>query len=204
MPGSDEERQEIDVEMPENDGEPSEIEFELAPEDRMEALLRQEAEKSEDFLNRLQRLQAEFENYRKRMDSRFEKAARFAGEGIMLKVVEIRDNVKRALEADFAKDPASAKAGIEGILKQIDKLLQSEEVRPIESLGEKFDPYYQHAVHTANDTEKPDGIIVEEYQQGYMIREKVLRPAVVCVNRHELDSAEDSDQLKPENNGDDK
>ncbi len=204
MPGSDEERQEVDLEMPEDNGESSETEFELSPDDKMEALLRQETEKSNEFLDRLQRLQAEFENYRKRMDARFTEAARFAGEGIMLKVIEIRDNMERALEVDFAKDPSSAKAGIEGILKQTDKLLQAEEVRPIESLGKVFDPYYQHAVRTTNDSEKPDGVITEEYQRGYMIREKVLRPAVVCVNRHESDSAEDSVQVKPEDNGEDK
>lgn len=203
MPGSKEERQEVDTEMPEEPVESSEEVFELTPEDQMEVLLKQECEKSQDFLNRLQHLQADFQNYRKRMDSRFAEAARFAGENILLKVIEVRDNIRRALEADFEKDPSAARTGIEAILKQVDKLLGSEDVRPIESVGKAFDPYYQHAIHTISDSEKPDGLIVEEYQKGYMLKEKVLRPAVVCVNRHEEDSANDDSEEDQVNDGDD-
>jgi molecular chaperone GrpE len=201
MPGSEKERREVDKEISEVTKEPSEEVFELTPEDQMEELLRQESKKSEDFLNRLQRLQAEFENYRKRMDSRFTEAAKFASENILLRVIEIRDNIKRALEVDFEKDPSSAKSGIEAILKQVDKLLSSEDVRPIESLGEMFDPYYQHALNTTNDTKKPDGLVVEEYQEGFMLREKVLRPAVVCVNRHPAESANTEREEEPGDEG---
>ncbi len=52
-------------------------------------------------------------------------------------------------------------------------------------MSEQFDPYYQNAVGTICDKDRPDGIVTEEYQKGYMIREKVLRPAMVVVNRHE-------------------
>jgi molecular chaperone GrpE len=199
MPRGEEERQEVDLEMSEESAEPSEEEFELEPENHLQSLLQQESEKSKEFLDQLRRLQAEFENYRKRIDSRFEEAARFAGEGILLKVVDVRDNIKRALEVDFSKDPDSAKMGIEAILKQMDKLLSSEDVRPIESLGKIFDPYYQHAVHTKHEPEKPDGLIMEEYQEGFMYKEKVLRPAVVCVNRH-VDSSAAEDEENPQDN----
>jgi molecular chaperone GrpE len=199
MPRGEEERQEVDLEMSEEPVDPSEEEFELEPENHLQSLLEQESEKSKEFLDQLRRLQAEFENYRKRIDSRFAEAARFAGESILLKVIDVRDNIKRALEVDFTRDPDSARMGIEAILKQMDKLLSSEDVRPIESLGKIFDPYYQHAVHTNHDLEKPDGLITEEYQEGFMYKEKVLRPAVVCVNRHVVGSATD-DEVKPVDN----
>jgi molecular chaperone GrpE len=180
-----------------------EEDFEIIPEDSLQELVEEESEKSKDLLDRLQRLQAEFDNYRKRMENRFSQAAQFASEDIILKVLEVYDNILRALEVDFKKDPKDAKAGVEAIKKQLDTLLSKEGVRPIESVGKTFDPYYQHAVQRTTDPKKPDGVILEEYQRGYMIKEKVLRPAVVRVNRHEVpvEESNDEDNNKSEDNG---
>ena len=131
------------------------------------------------------RLQAEFDNYRKRTDSRFSEYARYAAEGILLKVLEVYDNIERALVADFEADPVSAKKGIEGIQQQLSKILSQEEVKPIESLNQPFDPYYHNAINKTSDSSVDDGVIVEVYQRGYMLKDRVLRPAIVCVNRHE-------------------
>ena len=131
------------------------------------------------------RLQAEFDNYRKRMDSRFSEYARYAAEGILLKVLEVYDNIERALVADFEADPVSAKKGIEGIQQQLSKIFSQEEVKPIESLNQPFDPYYHNAINKTSDSSIDDGVIVEVYQRGYMLKDRVLRPAIVCVNRHE-------------------
>jgi len=130
------------------------------------------------------RLQAEFDNYRKRMDTRFSEYARYAAEGILLKVLEVYDNIERALVADFEADPVSAKKGIEGIQQQLSKILSKEEVKPIESLNQPFDPYYHNAINKTSDSSVDDGVIVEVYQRGYMLKDRVLRPAIVCVNRH--------------------
>ena len=174
--------------------------LELSPEDPLISELNEECEKSKDLLDRLQRLQAEFDNYRKRMDSRFSEAAKFASEEILLKVLDVYENLRRALDIDFASDPKAAKEGINAIQQQFDKILTQEGVRPIESVGKEFDPYYQHAVQRAHDPEKPDGIILEEYQRGYMLKEKVLRPAVVLVNRHETPPAESSNDEETNDN----
>ena len=74
-----------------------------------------EQEKSNDLFDRLQRLQAEFDNYRKRMDNRILEARKFATEEILLKFLDIYDNFIRALDVDFETDPTSAKQGIEAI-----------------------------------------------------------------------------------------
>ncbi|MHA2386136.1 MAG: nucleotide exchange factor GrpE [Candidatus Thorarchaeota archaeon] len=162
--------------------------------------------KSKELFDRFQRLQAEFDNYRKRMESRFSDAARFASEGILLKVLEVYDNLERALEVDFSKDPEAAKEGVGAIEKQVRSLLEREGVKPKDSLGIPFDPYYQHAVGTENDTDKPDGIVVDVFQKGYMLKEKVLRPALVVVNRHELppdsEGQDEADNEKSKGNGD--
>jgi molecular chaperone GrpE len=171
-----------------DEGVDAEDAVELVPESQLETELVEECQRSKELLERLQRLQAEFENYRKRMDARFTEATQFASEGILLKMLNVYDNLLRALEIDFAKDPKAAKDGIQGIRQQMDKILSVEGVRPIESAGKQFDPYYQHAVGTRNDPSLPEGVVAEEYQKGYMLREKVLRPAIVCVNRHEIPS----------------
>ncbi len=173
------------------------------PEVAKDPLL-EEQKKSNELLDRLQRLQAEFDNYRKRMDNHSLEVRKFASEEILLKVLDIYDNFLRALEMDFETDPASAKAGIKAIEQQFEKMLTIEGVRPIESVGTKFDPYYQHAVNRVNVPDKPDGIILEEYQRGYMFKEKVLRPAVVSVNHHIAEPTEIEDnksETKLDENG---
>jgi molecular chaperone GrpE len=182
---------EIELDLSDEGLEEEEI-IELSPDDPLHSQLDEESAKSKDLLDRLQRLQAEFDNYRKRMDTRFSEVAKFASEDILMKVLDVYDNILRALETDFSKDPQAAKNGFNAIQQQLDKMLSMEGIRPIESLGKEFDPYYQHAALRVSDPEKPDGIVLEEIQRGYMLKERVLRPAVVCVNRHEVPETESS------------
>jgi len=182
-----------------------EEDVELITQDPLAKKFDEECEKSKDLFDQLQRLQAEFENYRKRMDNRIFEARKFASEEILLKFIDIYDNLLRAQDMDFETDPVSARKGIDAIMQQFNKTLLAEEVRPIESIGKVFDPYYQHAVNRVSDLDKPEGIILEEYQRGYMLKDKVLRPAVVCVNHHETHSAQENDdnesELKEDENG---
>ncbi len=153
--------------------------------DELEVKLKESELQINELQDKYQRLQAEFDNYTKRMQSRFDEITKVANEGIILKVLEVYDNLERSLEEGFEKDLVAAKKGVNAIYRQMMDLLKKEGVRPIESLSEQFDPYYQNAVGTICDKDRPDGIVTEEYQKGYMIREKVLRPAMVVVNRHE-------------------
>ena len=176
--------------------------IELTPENEIENRLENALKRSEDLFDKLQRLQADYDNYRKRMTERFEEVNRFASEGIVLRLLDVYDNLERAMQVDFSANPESAKDGVKAIHKQLDKLLKKEEVRPIESTGKEFDPYYQHAVSSTHNPEKPDNHVVEELQKGYMIREKVLRPALVVVNRHQ-DSSRDEDKDENKSQGED-
>lgn len=194
MHEEDDKGQDFELDLSDEGLDDSEEVFEITPEDPLQEQVEGERDTSKDLFDRLQRLQAEFDNYRKRMDNRFSQAAQFASEDIILKVLGVYDNILRALEVDFTKDPKDAKAGVEAIQKQLDTLLSKEGVRPIESVGKMFDPYYQHAVQKTTDPEEPDGVILEEFQRGYMLKEKVLRPAVVLVNRHEVPAEESKDE----------
>ncbi len=200
MPEKENGHQELDEVDMSSDDVPEEIE--LTPEQELEKALELERNKSSELLDNFQRLQAEFDNYRKRMTSRISESAKYASEGILLKILEINDNIERALEVDFNSDPISAKSGIQAIQMQIDKILSHEEVRVFESLQKRFDPYYQHAISVTHDAENSDHTVVEEYQKGYMIREKVLRPALVCVNRHDVPEETSSEDDKHSENGD--
>jgi len=184
--------QDIEFDFEDEEVKENEEPIEITPEDPLQAQYEAECKKSKELLDQLQRLQAEFDNFRKRMENRFDDITRFASEEIILKMLDIYDNLQRSLEIDFSENPEGAKAGINAIQKQMEKILSNEGVRPIESVGKEFDPYYQNAVNRVCDTTKPDRIVVEEYQKGYMFKEKVLRPAVVCVNQHEARSAEES------------
>ena len=188
----------------ENHDESDEVLLDIEEPEEIKDPLAEEQKKSSELLDRLQRLQAEFDNYRKRMDNHSLEVRKFASEEILLKILDIYDNFLRALDMDFNTDPASAKAGIKAIQQQFEKMLTLEGVRPIESIGKIFDPYYQHAVNRVNVPDKPDGIILEEYQRGYMFKEKVLRPAVVSVNHHVTEPTEiddDKSETKSDENG---
>jgi molecular chaperone GrpE len=185
---------------PENDAEPEA--FELTPENELERKLTEHKEKTDDLTERLQRLQAEFENYKKRMNKRIDDIRGVAGESILLKLLEVYDNVERALEVDFEENPEAAEEGVAAIRKQLGKLFTHEGVRPIECDGKQFDPYYQHAVQKVHNPDKPDGVVLEEYQKGYMLKNKVLRPALVCVNRHKIDEEDSSDNNDDSKNDD--
>ncbi len=187
----------------EEEEEPVEIDLESeSDEQETDTELSEAEQRADELLEKLMRVQAEFENYRKRMNDRFSEATKYASESILLKVLDIHDNLERALQVNFEENPDAARKGIEAIEKQMQKLFEQEGVRPIDALNEPFDAYYQHSVAKACDPEQPDGVVVEVYQKGYMIHDKVLRPALVCVNRQEapVDNG-DSDKEASEEEG---
>lgn len=183
--------------------QPVEVDLETeSDEEEGDKELLEVQQRADELLEKLMRVQAEFENYRKRMNDRFSEATKYASESILLKVLDIYDNLERALEVDFDENPQAARKGIEAIWKQMQKLFEQEDVRQIEALNQPFDAYYQHSVGKVCDTEKPDGTVVEVYQKGYMIHDKVLRPALVCVNRYETPvNNGDSDKEAPKDEG---
>lgn len=189
-PNDEKSHKESDVEMADF--------FEIVTENQLGT----EKARTRNLHDQLQRIQAEFDNYRKRMDARFGEAVQYASESILLKVLEVYDNLERALEVDFSTDPEAARKGIGAIAKQVESLLNKEGIRAIESIGTPFDPYYQHALSTVSEKEQPDGVVVEEYQKGYMLKEKVLRPAVVVVNRHSVEANEKEQEHADSEEGD--
>ncbi len=132
----------------------------------------------EDYTNTLKRLQADFENYIKRVDKEKQEFANYSNYKLVAKMLTILDDFDKAMEA-IKSEPKLAD-GFSMIYQKMNKLLQEEGVVPIEAVGNKLDPY-KHEVIDLVDGE--DDIVVEEIQKGYMMKDKVLRTSKVRISK---------------------
>ncbi len=140
-------------------------------------------EETSNLVNRLQRAQADFINYKKRIErTRFQDKARYEGQ-LILDLLPILDNLERALNVE-CRDEAEKNfiKGLDLILKQFKELLFKKGLEEIPSLDTQFDPHCHEAVEQVMDKNIASNLIVEVLQKGYMFGEKVLRPSLVKVN----------------------
>lgn len=142
--------------------------------------LDEQARTIEDYINALKRLQADFENYIKRVGKEKEEFVSYSNHKLIAKLLIITDDFEKALSA-VKKGSKEVAEGVEMIHKQLNKVLQEEGVAPIEAVGTKLDPFKHDVIDVVTGNE--EGIIVEEIQRGYMIKEKVLRPAKVRISK---------------------
>src|SRR5574342_262064 len=133
-----------------------------------------------DYTDHLKRLQAEFENYCKRVEKERKEYAGMASEKLIAKLLLINDDFERAL-ATLKGVPEDARKGIEMISKNLLKILNEEQVQHISSVGQKFDPY-KHEVMLKVESDKPEDTVIEELQKGYSMKGKVIRYAKVKVS----------------------
>jgi molecular chaperone GrpE len=132
----------------------------------------------EDFEDRLKRKQAEFQNYKKRQEKRREQERQRATEDLVTQLLEVRDNLKRALEQD---EGADIREGVEATFRQLDDVLAAENVDPIEpEPGTDVDPQ-RHEVLLRVESDQPAGTVDDVQRSGYEMAGKVLRPAQVTV-----------------------
>jgi molecular chaperone GrpE len=129
--------------------------------------------------DRLLRTVAEFDNYRKRMDRERRDLAEYTASEVVAELLPIIDNLERALQAAAAEDPL--RKGVELIHKQMLDILRKRGVRPIEALGADFDPNFHQAVIHEESTEHREGEVMAELQRGYVVGDRLLRPAMVKV-----------------------
>lgn len=138
----------------------------------------------EDALReRLLRLRADFENFKKRVAREEQEFARQAAGRLVVALLPVVDNLERAIAAGRSESSdESLRAGIEMIHGQLLEALRREGVRPVDALGCPFDPNEHEAVATDDSTGLPPQTIVEEVQKGYRLHERLLRPALVRVS----------------------
>ena len=147
----------------------------------LEAELKVERERAEDYLRRLQYLQAEFDNYRKRIEREREESSRAAADRLLVSLLSVYDELKLAIEvAETADDNKVIVAGLKMVSKKLEGLFASEGVRPIEAVGKEFDPNL-HEIVEREDLGGAKGLIVEEIRKGFTLRGKVIRSSLVRV-----------------------
>jgi molecular chaperone GrpE len=133
----------------------------------------------DDYYDRLLRKTAEFDNYRKRTDRERQQLSGAAAADLLQELLPLVDDMERALQAEGSD--AVIRKGVELIHKQLLDILRKRGVRPIEALGADFDPHYHLAVaHDAADGRR-EGEVIEEFRRGYMLGDRLLRPAMVKV-----------------------
>jgi molecular chaperone GrpE len=160
-----------------------------------------EARKSSDNnLNRLKYMMAEFDNYRKQMEKQIESRIESGKAELLVKFLSLRDDYLRALEmAKQSKSETVVIEGLEGILKNFDSLLRSEGVMEIETIGTPFDPNVHDAIGFSHQDEIEENIITKEIRKGYMFNNKVLRPSLVLISRKIVkNTANDTEKIEKE------
>ena len=142
-------------------------------------------EEKEKYLNSLLRVRADFENYKKRSERENNKYKSYVLDTMLKKLIDHYDDLVRALNLlKMLEDVDGIKKGFEIIVKNFDKILSEDEVKPMNSEGEIFDPYKHEAVIVEEGRDDlPENTILEEITKGYYLKDKVLRPAKVKISK---------------------
>jgi molecular chaperone GrpE len=162
--------------------------------------LREARKSSDNNLNRLKYMMAEFDNYRKQMEKQIDSRIESGKAELLVKFLSLRDDYLRALEmAKQSKSETVVIEGLEGILKNFDSLLRSEGVIEIETIGTPFDPNVHDAIGFSHQDEIEENIITKEIRKGYMLNNKVLRPSLVLISRKIVkNTAIDTEKIEKE------
>ena len=128
------------------------------------------------------RLQAETDNFRKRLSREKEEFSQYANERLFKELLPIFDNFERALE-DPSSDIKSFKEGLEMILKQFSSFLKKEKVEPIEAIGKKFNPMIHEVLTSEESSENEENTIISQFVKGYTINNRVIRPSQVVISK---------------------
>ena len=147
--------------------------------------LKDEAGKAAEYWDKLLRLQADFENTRKRLEKDKQDFCKFANEGIIVELLSVLDDLERAVELAESghQDLSAFLKGVEMILSHLYEMLKANGVKPIEAKGKIFDPNFHEALIQVENKEVPEHTVVEELQKGYLLNDRVIRTTKVKVSK---------------------
>lgn len=169
----EEDLEEVDEQVAEN------VESEASQDTEIEQL---KAELEEAQNGKL-RLQADFDNYRKRVEREKQSLINYAVEGMVSELLPVIDNFERALEVKETEDFEGFYQGVDMIKNQLIQALKNQGLEEIEALNKPFDPNYHNAVSQMESEEHDSDTVVQVFQKGYMIKDKVVRPSMVVVSK---------------------
>lgn len=165
------------------------------PPEELAAKLKESEKQAQEYYDRLLRVSAEFDNYRKRTARELQDMARFANEQLLRELLGVVDNLERAIAAagdDRTEDPLLQ--GVHLTYQEVLKFLEKQHVTPIKALGETFDPAFHQAMLHQEVEDQPANKVCLEMQKGYLIHDRLLRPAMVAVSKACQAQSENSDQ----------
>jgi molecular chaperone GrpE len=167
--------------------EPNGAPAEELPNDteELKKLLAQKTKEAQENYDRYLRLAAELENIKKRQEREVAELRQFANDNLLKELVPVLDNLERALEHGRQSEaPEALMEGLDLVSQDFLKVLGRFGVTPINSVGERFDPAYHHAVMEEEAPEVEDQTVLKELQKGYLLQNRLLRPAMVVVSRN--------------------
>lgn len=158
----------------------NEEEAEETIQDEEKLKLQQELEQ---LKARYLRVQADFDNFRKRTRTEKEVAAKYRSQSLAEQLLPVLDNFERALVVETTNEESkSILTGVEMVYRQFVDALKQEGIEEVEALGEPFDPHKHQAVAQEKSEEHESGIVIEVFQKGYRIKDRIIRPAMVKVS----------------------
>ncbi len=159
--------------------------------DEAQKFMEDEKRRSEDYLNRLKYLQADFENYRKRVDREKREVEDFSTSGLIKKLLPVVDDLDLAIaSAEQGKDPKGLLEGVVMVRKNLSSALRSEGLKDIEAVGKPFDPDLHEAVEKVDGAKGGTDTVVAEIRKGYILKNRVIRPSMVKVESSMKDNGE--------------
>lgn len=148
-------------------------------QDEVEQLKEQIDEEKNKYL----RLLADYDNFRRRATLDKEALQKYQSQNVLTNLIPVLDNFSRAIAVEAKSDEArTMMEGMDMIYRSLVDALKSEGLVEIEALDQEFDPNYHQAIMTGNEEDKPSGVVLEEMQKGYILKDRVLRPSMVKVN----------------------
>lgn len=141
-------------------------------------------EKLGEFENRYLRLQADFDNFRRRSRLETEANEKYRAQKVIIDILPAIDNFERALKMEVENEQSSALLqGMEMVYRGLLDALSKEGLQAIEAVGKEFDPHLHQAVMQGEDADFGSNIVIEEFQKGYLLKDRVIRPSMVKVNQ---------------------
>ena len=165
--------------------------IELDPIKILEKDLQKAKEELAEEKDKFIRLQAETDNFRKRLSREKDEFSQYANERLFKELIPIFDNLERALE-DPSNDIKVLNEGLEMILKQFSSFLKKENVELINAIGEQFDPTIHEVLTSEESSEHEENTIITQFVKGYTINSRVLRPSQVVISKKPSEPKEDS------------
>lgn len=158
-----------------------EVCFDYREIEKMMAVIEEKNRLLQEHADRIKRLQADFDNFRRRTKQEKEDLSSLVVQNLIKELLPLLDNFERAMIAESSQDTAALRSGVEMIYRQFASVLEKNGLEPIPAVGLPFDPQFHEAIMRVEDCSQPEGTIVDELQKGYRVRGKVVRPSMVKV-----------------------